>query len=58
MTYTLYGPDTQQLYTEAPKLERIISRLPGLQEVSPAICKSRPRASTSFSIATGRRPWV
>ena len=24
--YTLYGPDTQQLYAEAPKLERIIAR--------------------------------
>jgi HAE1 family hydrophobic/amphiphilic exporter-1 len=32
--FTLYGPDTQQLYTEAPKLERIIGRIPGLTEVS------------------------
>jgi HAE1 family hydrophobic/amphiphilic exporter-1 len=32
--YTLYGPDTEQLYTEAPKLERAISRLPGLVDVT------------------------
>ena len=25
--YTLYGPDTQQLYTEAPKLERVVARM-------------------------------
>ena len=31
--FTLYGPDTAQLYEEAPKLERIMDRLPGLQEV-------------------------
>ena len=32
--YTLYGPDTQQLYAEAQKLERIVARLPGLLEVN------------------------
>jgi hydrophobic/amphiphilic exporter-1 (mainly G- bacteria), HAE1 family len=32
--FTLYGPDTQQLYAEAPKLERVMARLPGLTEVS------------------------
>jgi len=31
--YTLYGPDTQQLYTEAAKLERAVNRLPGLVDV-------------------------
>ena len=32
--YTLYGPDTEQLYAEAPKLERAIARLPGLVDVT------------------------
>ena len=32
--YTLYGPDTQQLYTEAQKLERVVARLPGLLDVT------------------------
>ena len=32
--YTLYGPDTQMLYAEAPKFEKIVERLPGFQEVS------------------------
>jgi HAE1 family hydrophobic/amphiphilic exporter-1 len=41
--FTLYGPDTQQLYTEAPKLERIIARLPGLQEVSSDLQIKNPR---------------
>src|ERR1039457_3271978 len=41
--FTLYGPDTEQLYTEAPKLERIIARLPGLQEVSSDLQIKSPR---------------
>ena len=32
--YTLYGPDTEQLYSEAAKLERVVSRLPGLVDVT------------------------
>jgi HAE1 family hydrophobic/amphiphilic exporter-1 len=32
--YTLYGPDTEQLYSEGAKLERVISRLPGLVDVT------------------------
>jgi HAE1 family hydrophobic/amphiphilic exporter-1 len=43
--FTLYGPDTQQLYTEAPKLERIIARLPGLQEVSSDLQIKNPRVN-------------
>jgi HAE1 family hydrophobic/amphiphilic exporter-1 len=43
--FTLYGPDTQQLYTEAPKLERIIGRLPGLQEVSSDLQIRNPRVN-------------
>ena len=35
--YTLYGPDTQQLYAEAPKLERVVARMPRL-----AGCHERP----------------
>ncbi|MCU1233103.1 MAG: acriflavin resistance protein [Candidatus Solibacter sp.] len=41
--FTLYGPDTQQLYTEAPKLEKIIARLPGLQEVQSDLQIKTPR---------------
>ena len=43
--FTLYGPDTQQLYTEAPKLERIIARIPGLQEVSSDLQIKNPRVN-------------
>ena len=43
--FTLYGPDTEQLYTEAPKLERIIARLPGLQEVSSDLQIKNPRVN-------------
>jgi HAE1 family hydrophobic/amphiphilic exporter-1 len=43
--FTLYGPDTQQLYTEAPKLERIIARMPGLQEVSSDLQIKTPRVN-------------
>ena len=32
--YTLYGPDTDQLYAEAAKLERAIARLSGLVDVT------------------------
>jgi HAE1 family hydrophobic/amphiphilic exporter-1 len=32
--FTLFGPDTEQLYSEAQKLERLIARVPGLTEVS------------------------
>jgi HAE1 family hydrophobic/amphiphilic exporter-1 len=43
--YTLYGPDTAQLYEEAPKLERIISHLPGLQEVTSDLQIKTPRVN-------------
>jgi HAE1 family hydrophobic/amphiphilic exporter-1 len=43
--YTLYGPDTQQLYTEAPKLERLMARIPGLQEVSSDLQIKNPRVN-------------
>jgi HAE1 family hydrophobic/amphiphilic exporter-1 len=31
--YTLYGPDTEDLYQQAPKLEAAMERLPGLVDV-------------------------
>jgi len=31
--YTLYGPDTEELYREAPKLEAAMERIPGLVDV-------------------------
>jgi hydrophobe/amphiphile efflux-1 (HAE1) family protein len=41
--FTLYGPDTAQLYAEAPKLERRIARLPGLLDVSSDLQIKNPR---------------
>ena len=41
--YTLYGPDTQQLYSIAPTLERAMARIPGLQEVSSDLQIKNPR---------------
>jgi HAE1 family hydrophobic/amphiphilic exporter-1 len=32
--YTLYSPDTDGLYRSAPQLERVISRIPGLVDVT------------------------
>ena len=32
--YTLYGPDTEQLYNVAPKLEQVVAHLPGLVDVT------------------------
>ena len=43
--YTLYGPDTEELYAEAPKLERILARIPGLQEVSSDLQIKTPRVN-------------
>jgi HAE1 family hydrophobic/amphiphilic exporter-1 len=43
--YTLYGPDTQQLYAEAQKLERIVSRLPGLLEVNSDLQIKNPQVN-------------
>ena len=41
----LYGPDTDELYAEAPKLERIVARLPGLLEVSSDLQIKTPRVN-------------
>jgi HAE1 family hydrophobic/amphiphilic exporter-1 len=43
--YTLYGPDTQQLYTEAQKLEKIVARIPGLAEVTSDLQIKNPRVN-------------
>jgi HAE1 family hydrophobic/amphiphilic exporter-1 len=43
--FTLYGPDTQQLYSEAQKLERVMQRLPGLQEVTSDLQIRNPRVN-------------
>jgi HAE1 family hydrophobic/amphiphilic exporter-1 len=46
--YTLSGPDTQQLYAEAPKLERVLARLPGLLDVSSDLQIKTPRINISI----------
>jgi HAE1 family hydrophobic/amphiphilic exporter-1 len=43
--FTLFGPDTQQLYTEAQKLERIVNHLPGLAEVTSDLQIKNPRVN-------------
>jgi HAE1 family hydrophobic/amphiphilic exporter-1 len=43
--YTLYGPDTQQLYAEAQKFEQIMTRLPGLLDVSTDLQIRTPRVN-------------
>ena len=43
--FTMYGPDTQQLYSLAPRFERIVARLPGLQEVSSDLQIRTPRVN-------------
>ena len=41
--YTLYGPDTQLLYEEAPKFEQIVAHLPGLADVTSDLQIKTPR---------------
>src|SRR5262249_40607761 len=43
--FTLYGPDTKELYAEAPEFERIMARIPGLQDVSSDLQIKTPRIS-------------
>ena len=43
--FTLYGPDTQQLYTEAQKLEHVVNRLPGLSEVTSDLQIKNPQVN-------------
>ncbi|MEI9974476.1 MAG: efflux RND transporter permease subunit [Ignavibacteriota bacterium] len=46
--FTLYGPDTQQLYTEAQKLERVVNKLPGLAEVTSDLQIRNPRVNIAL----------
>jgi hydrophobic/amphiphilic exporter-1 (mainly G- bacteria), HAE1 family len=46
--YTLYGPDTQELYAQAPKLERAIARIPGLLDVSSDLQIKTPRVNITI----------
>ena len=41
----MFGPDTQQLYAEAQKMERIMQRIPGLTEVSSDLQIRNPRVN-------------
>jgi hydrophobic/amphiphilic exporter-1 (mainly G- bacteria), HAE1 family len=43
--FTMYGPDTAQLYALAPGFERIVARLPGLQDVSSDLQIRTPRVN-------------
>jgi hydrophobic/amphiphilic exporter-1 (mainly G- bacteria), HAE1 family len=43
--FTLFGPDTQQLYTEAQKFERVVNRLPGLSEVTTDLQIKNPQVN-------------
>jgi hydrophobic/amphiphilic exporter-1 (mainly G- bacteria), HAE1 family len=43
--YTLYGPDTQELYALAPKFERAVARIPGLVDVSSDLQIRTPRVN-------------
>jgi hydrophobic/amphiphilic exporter-1 (mainly G- bacteria), HAE1 family len=43
--FTMFGPDTEQLYAEAPKMERLMQRMPGLTEVSSDLQIKNPRVN-------------
>ena len=43
--YVLYGPDTQELYTDAQKLEKQVARIPGLVEVNTDLQIRNPRVN-------------
>ncbi|HUI56280.1 MAG TPA: efflux RND transporter permease subunit, partial [Bryobacteraceae bacterium] len=46
--YTLVGPDTEQLFREAPKLEKIIGRIPGLVDVVSDLQIKNPQAEITI----------
>ena len=46
--FTLYGPDTDQLYREAQKFERIVTRLPELLDVASDLQIKTPRINISI----------
>jgi hydrophobe/amphiphile efflux-1 (HAE1) family protein len=41
--YTLYGPDTAQLYVEGAKLEQVVAKLPGLFDVTSDLQMKNPQ---------------
>jgi HAE1 family hydrophobic/amphiphilic exporter-1 len=43
--FTLQGPDTQQLFAEAQKLQQVVTKLPGLQEVTSDLQIKNPRVN-------------
>jgi hydrophobic/amphiphilic exporter-1 (mainly G- bacteria), HAE1 family len=46
--YTLYGPDTAELYAKAPEFERVVARIPGLQDVSSDLQIKTPRVNITI----------
>ena len=46
--YTLVGPDTQQLFREAPKLERVMAQIPGLVDVVSDLQIKNPQAAIAI----------
>jgi HAE1 family hydrophobic/amphiphilic exporter-1 len=46
--FTLYGPDTSQLYQEAQKFERIVGRLPGLLDVTSDLQIKNPQINITI----------
>ena len=43
--FTLQGPDTQQLFAESQKLQQVVAKLPGLQEVTSDLQIRNPRVN-------------
>src|SRR3954447_16202086 len=43
--FTLYGPNTEELYNEAPKFERAVARIPGLIDVASDLQIRTPRVN-------------
>ncbi|HEY1241577.1 MAG TPA: efflux RND transporter permease subunit [Bryobacteraceae bacterium] len=46
--YTLVGPDTQQLFREAPQLERVMAQIPGLVDVVSDLQIKNPQAEITI----------
>ena len=46
--YTLVGPDTQQLFREAPRLERVMAQIPGLVDVVSDLQIKNPQAEITI----------
>jgi hydrophobic/amphiphilic exporter-1 (mainly G- bacteria), HAE1 family len=46
--FTLQSPDTAELYRQAAKFERVVSRLPGLVDVTSDLQVKNPRVNVTF----------